>query len=711
MISNALRGFGLVALLALGLGGCAAALPRPVETNAALGKVVVYRNGVAYFERYAKLEGKALKLRVPGERIDDLLKSLTVVDAATGAPIPVSFPTLEQLGDEVEISLQLPTPAPESLRLSYVTESPSWKPTYRLKLSKKGPAKLEAWAVVDNVSGEDWTRVAVGVGSTSALSFRYDLHSVRVVQRETLTDGELLGAAPPTGGSPYAVAGKELAVLANVSADDLLAQGDAPAAVEESEPFYDDAGPSSVGSGQGQGLGARRAAPSVRAPKPAKPRKSASVDEAVSAVVTRALQNNEKIRIEGFAVSGDQDRVAASLSRANVMRDRLLAGGLPADQVEVVGTGKAAQGEAVRILALQGEVKAEQPKPTSAADQAGDPIGDAFFLSPTPLTVNKGSSALVSILNSEVKAELVYYYDPLSARGSDKLAFRAALVENPSEHTLDAGPFTAYSEGQFLGEGMTDAIPAKSRAFIPFALDRSLIVETEEAGHEAIDRLLTVQRGIVTAEARSIRSTKLVLINRGTEPALTYVRHALAPGFKLEAPAEDFEKLRGAYLFKVTVPPGGSTTLNIEESTPIEKTVDVHTPSGVDEIALYLEAVKTLPVELREKLAQVIQMHRELADLDDRLSTIGTQIEMYRQRVDELNVQLMTLRKVPQAAQLSRSLAKKMDEISEQLQKATLESASIEGERLTRRVALEDRLAELTLESRKEAESPKAAGS
>jgi hypothetical protein len=58
---------------------------------------------------------------------------------------------------------------------------------------------------------------------------------------------------------------------------------------------------------------------------------------------------------------------------------------------------------------------------------------------------------------------------------------------------------------------------------------------------------------------------------------------------------------------------------------------------------------------------------------------------------------------VPQAAELSRNLAKKMGEISDRLQKSTLDAASVEGERLTRRVALEDRLAELTLESRREA--------
>lgn len=676
---------GLALLLSVGMVACAS-LPRPVESNAPLGKVVVYRNGVAYFERYAKLRGGALKLRVPGERLDDLLKSLTVVDARSGKPIPVSFPTLEQLGDEVEIEVKLPTPAPEELRISYVTESPSWKPSYRLKLAKDGGALLEGWAVVDNVSGEDWTRVAVGVGSTSALSFRYDLHSVRIVERETLTDGERLGAAPPTGGSPYAVAGKELSVLANVSADE-LERGATPEPMP-AEAIVEMSGSVSMGSG----AGARQSAP-------VKAARRASLDDAVSGVVARAVQNKEKIRIEGFALEGDGDRVGASLQRANQVRDRLMAGGLPADQIEVVGTGQAARGDAVRILAVQGETQAEQPKGTSQGSEVNEPIGDAFFLSRTPMTVEKGSSALVSILSSDVDAKLVYYYDPLSPRGSDKLAFRAALIENPSEHTLDAGPFTVYSEGQFLGEGMSDAIPSKSRAFIPFALDRNLLVETELGGREEIDRLLTIQRGIVTAEARSVKTTKLVLVNRGSTPALTYVRHAVTPGFKLQLPASGFEKLRGAYLFPVEVPAGGSTALEIEESTPIQKTVDARSPSGTAEIALYLKTAKALPEDLREKLAQVIQMHRELAELDERLVTINAQVAMYRQRVDELNFQLVTLQKVTQAEQLRRNLAKKMDEISEKLQRSTLDAASIEGERLTRRVALEDRLAELTLES------------
>jgi hypothetical protein len=678
--------------LSLGLGGCASTLPRPIETNAALGKVVVYRNGVAYFERYAKLESGKLKLRVPGERLDDLLKSLTVVDARSGQPVPVSFPTVERLGDEVEIAIQLPESAPRELKLSYVTESPTWKPSYRLKLASKGPSQLEAWAVVDNVSGEDWRNVAVGVGSTSALSFRFDLHSVRFVERETLSDGQMLGLAPPTGGSPYSVAGKEMQVLANVSLDELEgAPGGQPVTMAELE--------AAASSGAGRGAAAPAMPPS---PKVARPSRQRPLDDSLAGVATRAKQSKEKIRVEGYALGADKDRVGESLKRANRIRDRLLQNGLPADQVEVVGTGRPAQGDAVRIVALENERKPEQPselKPADGKPTQDDPLGSAFFLSKTPLTVEKGRSALVSMLSHEVKASPVYYFDPISARGSDKFAFRAALLENPSPHTLDAGPFTVYADDQFLGEGMSDPIPAHGRAFIPFALDRTVLVETEPGSRQELERLITIQRGVVTAEARSVRSTKLTLVNRGATPALTYVRHMSAPNHTLIAPSSGFEKLRGAYLFPVTIPAGSSIALTIEESTPIQKAVDVRSADGVAELGLYLKTAKNLPDDLKQKLAEVLQMHRELAELDERLQTIASQVDLYRGRIDELSSQLVALRKVPQAAELSRNLAKKMNEISDQLQKATLHAASIEGERLTHRVALEDRLAELTLES------------
>ena len=73
------------------------------------------------------------------------------------------------------MTVKLP-PNHKGLRVSYVTESPAWKATYRLSLDPEGDqAKLQAWAVVDNVSGEAWRDVRIGVG--------FHIHDARHVRQ------------------------------------------------------------------------------------------------------------------------------------------------------------------------------------------------------------------------------------------------------------------------------------------------------------------------------------------------------------------------------------------------------------------------------------------------------------------------------------------------------------------------------------------------
>jgi len=675
------------------LSGCAAATPRPIQTDAALGRVVVYRNGVAYFERRAIVHGDRFALEVPAERLDDFLKSLSVVDSRTGKAVPISFPTLEHAEGMTTVMVNLPQPGDYDLRISYVTESPAWKPTYRLQLKEGGPAELQSWAVVDNVSGEDWTKVAVGVGSTSALSFKYDLQSVRYVERETLSDSSELGLAPPPGGSSYAVASKEVRVLGNFGAaavDDLKKSDRAPAKPAPVTRGRVQAQAGSVVTQLSAGMPQEEKAPAP------------SAMPGITRLAAQLKGNQGKVKVLGYARPSDKDSAGKSLERANAIRDQLLENGVRPEQVEVVATGQLANGDGVRIVAADAEgLKPVQGK--SATEASSDaPLGNAYFLAPSPLTIEKGHSAMVSMLTARAQAKEVYFYDPISNRGSKKYAFRSVLLQNPTQHTLDAGPVTVYQGGQFLGEGLSDAILPNSRAFVPFALDRKLIVDTDQATREQIDRLLTIERGIVHSEARSIRTTKLSLINRDGKAATVYVRHPITEGFKLEAPASGVEKLGGAYLFAVNVPPNESVNLAIEESTPIQKSLDIRSEGGIGELGLYLRSASKLEPELASKLSHIVERHRAMVELDERLVTLQAQSNVYRERIEEINAQLVSLRRVAQASELSRHLAKKMEEMSQRLQKATIDAADLEAKRLTERVAMEDQLSELTLENRKE---------
>jgi len=680
----------LLAASAVATLGCAST-PRPILSNTQLGTVIIYRNGVAYFERYAQPGEEEITLRVPAERVDDFLKSLSIVDEQSGDAMPVSYPTLESYDGYLEMTIKLPKGSGR-LRITYVTESPAWKPSYRVVLAEEGKARLQGWAVVDNASGEDWEKVRVGVGSTSALSFRYDLHSVRLVERQTLSTGEQLAHAPPTGGSPYAVATKKVRVLGNIAGDDFSGlDKETTVAMGEDTTMTE-----SAGAASGAMRHSKRGAGKV-----AEKRKRQSYDDRYFEQM-RVQAGKHRIRIEGFARSDDSDRNQASLTRANRVKERLLALGVPAGQIDVVATGQVNSRNAVRVLATDERVGDEGGRAAEAEMAPRDtlPVGHAHFVSDEPMSIENDHSAMVSMLNEITEAKRVYFFDPVSQRGSKKYAFNAVRIKNPSPYTLDAGPFTIYAAGQFLGEGLSEAILPKSTAFIPYALDRSIVADPLVDTREEIERLLTIQRGVVTSETRRIRRTKLTLSNRGKQPANVYVRHKVASGFKLTkksaAATTRVEKLRGAHLFRVDVPASEAVELVIEEWTPLMKTVDIRTDRGVRDISLFLRKRELEPA-LKSKLAAIIKSHTEGANLRERIDVLDEQMRVYRTRVDEINVQLVTLRKVPQAGRLRRHLATKMEEISNRLQQSTLQVTELKGQLMTLRIELQDKLAELTL--------------
>jgi hypothetical protein len=66
---------------------------------------------------------------------------------------------------------------------SYVIPMPVWKSSYRLIFADAGAATFEGWAIVDNVTGEDWTNVRLSVVSGRPISFISRLYEPRYLPR------------------------------------------------------------------------------------------------------------------------------------------------------------------------------------------------------------------------------------------------------------------------------------------------------------------------------------------------------------------------------------------------------------------------------------------------------------------------------------------------------------------------------------------------
>ena len=60
--------------------------------------------------------------------------------------------------------------------------SPVWKSSYRLIFGDKEPM-LEGWAIVDNTTGEDWTKVKLSLVSGRPISFVSQLYAPKYINR------------------------------------------------------------------------------------------------------------------------------------------------------------------------------------------------------------------------------------------------------------------------------------------------------------------------------------------------------------------------------------------------------------------------------------------------------------------------------------------------------------------------------------------------
>ncbi len=724
------------------LVGCGSSSSTFVKSETALGRVVVYRNGVAYFERSATVTGETLRMSVPPDKVDDFLKSLTVTDVRTGQPAPVSYPSTGSDGT-LEMKISLPGAGPHEVKLAYVTEAPAWKPSYRVVLGT-GKVNLQAWAIVDNTSGEDWEKVKLGVGSSSAMSFRFNLRGVRLVDRQTLRADDLFAQAPPTGAATYdgrapaqqgqarvwgdyddgAIAKNETVARDEQQKSKKVASNDAarpttPAATRATKESGGgpggggrgttiapgQLGHASGGYGGGKGYGVP-ADPSggYNGNAPAEAKLDQGQRQFQSAV-DNLRRTNQNIVVEGFALANDGDKSGASLERANKVRDQLVRSGVDPSKVVAIGRGEqTGRSGGVRIMEVPAPpppsgTNASTPAGKPEAPTGGDPIGTSHFESGSTMTVAKGSAAMVSIYKGDTGGEVVYLYDAESQRGNTQYPFRAVRFKNPTDSQLEQGPVTVFGEGRFIGEGLTEPIPAKSTAFVPFALDRQIVVEKKEAEKDEIARIITVQRGVFSTETKHTKKRQLTFYNRGNDLATVYIRHTLTAGFKFtETPKMD-EKIGGAQLFRVEVPAKGKIEVSIEEATPVFKTTDLRTSEGLELVKAYLNQ-SALDSGLKSSVNELLKLNTEMANIEQRINLVREQQAEYRARMDELHVQIVTLKAVRTAGTMMNSLEKKLSEISDKVSKATVELVNLQEKLMVSRIKFQDGVAELTLEKK-----------
>jgi hypothetical protein len=127
--------------------------------------------------------------------------SLTFTDAGLQAAVDKALAAMAEHGTRDARTLELMTfgQGQRSVTVAYVVEAPLWKTSYRLTLESAPGAKLaelQGWAVLENMSGEDWVDVELTLVSGNPVTFRQALYNTYYVERPEIPV-EVLGRVLP----------------------------------------------------------------------------------------------------------------------------------------------------------------------------------------------------------------------------------------------------------------------------------------------------------------------------------------------------------------------------------------------------------------------------------------------------------------------------------------------------------------------------------
>jgi outer membrane protein OmpA-like peptidoglycan-associated protein len=684
--------------LLLVVTACAAHAQRPMQ----LQRVILYENGIGYFERAGHIGGDTVELRLARGELDDVLKTLTVIDRLGAGVATVDVPTTNDR--TIALGVRLSAGRVHDVRVSYAVPTPTWKAAYRVVLDEPR-SLLQGWAMVNNASQEDWNGVQLTLATGAPMSFAMDLHTPQYASRPDAT-GHLVA---PTVLGPI----DDEKVVADRDGDGIPDSEDqCPDEPETPNGYQDtdgcpDHGRVVVTSSSLQVLDNIHFAKGSDAIAP----ESGPILDAIAATL-KGNPEITKLEIAGHAGPDENDVWSLSERRAGAVRGALVARGIAASRLVTRGFGTtvprdkqhAEKDRRVEFVILErGKAPAAPPveviqHAAHTATKPADVAGAVRYALTEPVSIRRGASAMVSILNQRVAAEDAFLFRPDgNAPGSDRHPFRAVKLANDSGFTLEPGPIAIFARGTFVGDSLIHRLEIGETAWIPYALDGGTTVTVETDDAERPVRIAAIHRGVATAEAYVAHATRYT-VAAGREPArVIYIRHAKRPhATAVELPPGTQDR-GDDYLIPVPLSPGKTSVLAIEEREPKRRSIEL-LDADATQLGAYV-AGSNLPAELSQRLATAIAARTELGKLEGEIAAQRERVGDLAARGEELRESLKALDKVRGADDLRKKLVADLAVTTADADALQRTLAAKSEAQATARGKLQDALRELVLDA------------
>jgi hypothetical protein len=563
----------------------------------------------------------------------------------------------ERQQDLRRMTIQTDGTGERELYVSYISETPIWKTTYRIVMPSKANEEplLQGWAIVDNTVGEDWNNVQLSLVAGAPQSFIQQLSQPYYSRRPVIPLPQTAQLTPQTHESAMAggngtltgkVTDQSGAAVANAQVKLIGPDGqvaDTDTTDDQGEYEFDD-----VPAGNYQ----------VQVSSP-----EFQTAQVGGISLGGGQQANQNVTLQ----VGSANEEVMVTSAAPAMKALPLANRNYTQMLRLTPGEPAAAPMAIDEARRQMEAAAK-----------GVELGDLFeYKLKDRVTIRKNESALVPIVQAHVRAEKVSLWN--ASLGSER-PLRAIWLTNTSGLTLDGGSFSVLEDETFAGEGLTDPIKPGERRLVSYASDLGVRVDANgQSIAEPVTHVL-IAHGMMILTSELRQETKYTVRDDDTTPRTVVIEHPLRSGWALAADAPKVEeKTSNAYRFRVSVEPKSTEMLDVREALP---TSTNYALTNIDSnlVAIFVRQRSITP-EIQAALEKIIEQKNKIAGLQDEVNKRNDERRQIFQDQNRLRENMKALKGTPEEKALTQRYVQQLNDEETRLDTLQKESADYTAQR------------------------------
>jgi len=572
-----------------------------------------------------------------------------------------------------------------NLYVSYISEVPIWKTTYRIVLpsSPKEEPLLQGWAIVDNTVGEDWNNVELSLVAGAPQSFIQPLSQPYYTRRPVVPLPELAQLTPQT---------HESAMLGGLGSIEGTVTDPNGATIPNAEvKLFDNAGnlvASKTTDDEGHYDFGDLPGSNYR--------------------LEVSVQGFQKTVVNGLSVGGGRNvtqnltlNVGAATETVTVHAAApgpMMSESMGRAQFQAgVGVGGGVLGGTIRSRNIinRGEFGKLEAVGVPAAAQ-GQELGDLFeYKLKDRVTIHKNESSLVPIVQAHVNAEKVSLWN---ASSGSLRPLRALWLTNSSALTLDGGSFSILEGDAFAGEGLTDSIKPGEKRLLSYAADLGARVESfADTTPERVTKV-HIAHGVMIQTSEYRQQTKYTIRDDDTTPRTIVIEHPMRGGWLMSddspKPAETTSAL---YRFRIPVEPKSTAVLIVRESRPMESRFDLVNLTD-DQVGLFVRQ-RSINPDIEAALRKIVEQKGRIAMLDAEIHKRNAETKKIFDDQQRIRENLKALKGSAEERALTERYTQQLTTQETRLETLQHETASLQDQRDLAQADLDKMIETLSLDT------------